>query len=374
MKFRVASLTLRHLRIPFRFAFEHAAHRRDAADHLLVELRTDGGLAGYGEILPRPYVSGETLDSAREDVATFWWPLLARLAFEPDVAPFRALEPLWARADAERRTASYAGVDVAVFDLWARVRGVPLATLFGHRPEPLPLSAPIGFKMPAGLAARAAQAFGFRAFKVKIGDDAGLARVVAVARHVGGAKLVVDANGSLVVQTALALSAALRAAGAEPAVWEEPLAVGTLGGLQRLAAAGMTLMADESIVTTADAERLIVNDAVAQWNLRLAKNGGFSGLRALARLAAKHGIRVQLGALVGETSVTGAAAFAAAALIRAETGALPLRVESSFAPWLLKKDPFSGGPRLRGGAAVPSAPFVSPNGLDRWTVGTTEFR
>ncbi len=367
-------LVLRRIRVPFRFAFEHAARARKEADHLVVELRTADGHSGFGEILPRDYLSGETLASCREDVEALWWPLLARLEIPRATPPFAALAPLYERADAARRTASYAGIDVAVFDLWARAAGIPLADVLGGAPRSLPLTAPIGFGMPASIVARAARFYGFETFKVKIGDAVSLSRAAAVARATGGRPLVLDANGQSSVGTTIALAASLKAVGIEVAAWEEPLGRGDLGGLSALRKSGLTLMADESVVTRADAAVLSANGAVTQWNLRLAKNGGFSGLRALAGLAAKCGAAVQLGALVGETSCSGAAAFPAAALILAATGRLPLRCEASFPAWLLRQDPFTGGPVVRKGALTRTGDGaglgVTPARLDQATVET----
>ena len=350
MSLVVDTLILRRIRVPFRFSFEHAAKARREADHLVVEVRTADGLAGFGEILPRDYVSGETLAGCWADVETFWWPLLEKLRFPLEILPFPALAPLYERADDERRTASYAGVDVAVFDLWARARKAPLAALLGGAPRVLPLTAPIGFGMPAGLIARAARYYGFETFKVKTGDTMSLARAVAVSRASGGRPLVLDANGRSSVAVTVALAASLKTFGIDVAAWEEPLSKDELSGWTALSKAGLTLMADEALVTRADAERLVANGAVTQWNLRLAKNGGFSGVRALSRLAARTGADVQLGALVGETSCSAAAAFPAAAVILAETGRLPLRCESSFPKWLLRQDPFFGGPVVKKGA------------------------
>lgn len=377
MSLVVDRLILRRIRVPFRFAFEHAAMARKEADHLVVEVCTADGLSGYGEILPRDYVSGETLDSCRADIAAYWWPLLERLRIPLEAPPFSSLAPLYARADDERRTASYAGIDVAVFDLWARAVKQPLAALLGGAPQQLPLTAPIGFGMPASLVARAASFYGFETFKVKTGDAMSLTRATAVARATAGRPMVLDANGQSSVGIIIALAASLKAVGIEAASWEEPLARGDLQGLNTLRRAGLTLMADESLVTLADANLLATNGAVTEWNLRLAKNGGFSGVRALSRLAAQHRVQVQLGALVGETSCSGAAAFAAAAIIQHETGRSPIRCEASFPNWLLRRDPFSGGPVVRKGSLTISGHDpglgIRAARLDSVTVEATTF-
>src|SRR5207253_5963488 len=57
---RVTGCEILRLRLPFRSAFRHAAAERSASDMILVVLEDDGGHRGFGEILARSYVTGET--------------------------------------------------------------------------------------------------------------------------------------------------------------------------------------------------------------------------------------------------------------------------------------------------------------------------
>jgi muconate cycloisomerase len=106
-------------------------------------------------------------------------------------------------------------------------------------------------------------------------------------------------------------------------------------------ATGIPVMVDETLVSLADAQALIDAGVRGPWNLRLGKCGGLTGVAALAALAHATGRRVQLGAHVGETTLTANATRAAALF------ASPLRVDSSFSAWLIAGDPF----------AAPSAPW-----------------
>jgi muconate cycloisomerase len=67
-------------------------------------------------------------------------------------------------------------------------------------------------------------------------------------------------------------------------------------------------MPDESLVTMSDAEDMIAARGAGWFNLRLSKNGGLIPTIQLAILARRHGIRYQLGCMVGETSILSAAA------------------------------------------------------------------
>jgi len=50
--------------LPFRKLFKHAAAERASSYSLFVKCATDEGHVGYGECLPREYVTGESRDSA----------------------------------------------------------------------------------------------------------------------------------------------------------------------------------------------------------------------------------------------------------------------------------------------------------------------
>lgn len=66
---RVTRLTAFHVRIPLKHKVRHASHAREDTDSLIIRCELDNGVIGWGEGLPRPYVTGETIDNV--------WTLLA---------------------------------------------------------------------------------------------------------------------------------------------------------------------------------------------------------------------------------------------------------------------------------------------------------
>ena len=65
--------------------FEHAAAGRQVAEAIVVRLELADGAVGWGETLPREYVTGETLESVPRDIEEFLWPA----ALGGDEARFR---------------------------------------------------------------------------------------------------------------------------------------------------------------------------------------------------------------------------------------------------------------------------------------------
>ena len=60
---RVHRLTAFQVPIALRKTVRHASHERSANETLIVRCVLDDGSCGWGEGLPRPYVTGESIDS-----------------------------------------------------------------------------------------------------------------------------------------------------------------------------------------------------------------------------------------------------------------------------------------------------------------------
>jgi len=61
---KVVALTVYQVRIPLRKPVRHASHTRSATDNLVVRCVLEDHTEGFGEGVPREYVTGETIDSA----------------------------------------------------------------------------------------------------------------------------------------------------------------------------------------------------------------------------------------------------------------------------------------------------------------------
>src|SRR5438874_2536724 len=60
---RVVELTAYHIRIPLKRAVKHASHTRTDTDNVVIKCVLSDRSQGFGEGLPRDYVTGETIDS-----------------------------------------------------------------------------------------------------------------------------------------------------------------------------------------------------------------------------------------------------------------------------------------------------------------------
>jgi L-Ala-D/L-Glu epimerase / N-acetyl-D-glutamate racemase len=334
---KLVAATLYALRIPLVEPFDHSAARRRCADSVVVRVRDETGTEGFGEGAPRPHVTGETVEAMLDHLAHELWPRLA----ERDVPGADTLDALAAFVPdvplpgAVAANASRAALELAVLDCALRRAVRPASALL----PPCRGAVTYSGVVPAGSVARAARharqmrAVGLRHVKVKVGGDDDVERVGAVREALGpDVSLRLDANGGWTFASAVEVLDALAPLGI--AAVEQPLPRGPVEELARLRrATPVPVMADESLVTPADAEALIGAGAVDFFNVRVSKCGGLSRAFAIGRRAAAAGVGVQVGSQVGETAILSAAGRHLAA-------ALPevAFVEGSFGTLLLAED------------------------------------
>ncbi|MFI6361495.1 enolase C-terminal domain-like protein [Nocardia sp. NPDC050630] len=191
-------------------------------------------------------------------------------------------------------------VDIALWDLEARLLRVPLSELFGSARPATPVYGSGGFTSltDGELAEQIADwlAAGCSLVKIKIGQDRGcatdrdLARVAKATDLLGGrARLMVDANGGYTVGQARSVGAELDRLGV---IWfEEPVTSDDPAGMRRVRdAVRCDVAAGEYIYTRYDAAQLI--GAVDCLQLDVTRCGGYSGFFECAALAAAHGLDV----------------------------------------------------------------------------------
>ena len=334
---KLVAATLYALRIPFVESFSHSATERRWSDSVVVRVRDEAGTEGFGEGTPRPYVTGEIVETMLDHLTCELWPRVAGREVPPacNLEALAAFIPETGLAGAIAPHASRAALELAVLDCALQRAGRSLATLLPPRRSRVTYSGVIA----TGPIARAVQharqmrAVGLHDVKVKVGFDDDVARVTAVREALGhDASLRLDANGAWSFDRAVQVLNAVAPLGI--AAVEQPLPRGPVEDLARLRQAiPVPIMADESLVTPADAEALIAGEAVDFFNIRISKCGGLARSLAIAERAAKAGVGVQVGSQVGETAILSAAGRHLAAGL--PTVAF---VEGSFGTLLLAED------------------------------------
>ncbi len=302
---RIEAVHLQHVRIPLKRAFKHALHERQHADAVLVTVLGDDGSVGWGEIQPRRYVTGESLD----DVLATEGPALALALVGQSFAAWGdATTWLEQQADARGpKLATLCGFDLALLDALGQSLGEPLAAVLGGARHPeLPAGVIVGFEQPTAKLARYCATLrlaGKTHVKVKVGLDDDPERLAAVVKVFKTLPLRLDANAAWSPDEAITRIRELRSVATIASI-EQPIAADDIQGLRRIQdETGIPVMADESLRDLSDAETLIASGAAQVFNVRLGKNGGVWGAHRLCARARAAGIGLHLGTMVGETGV-----------------------------------------------------------------------
>jgi L-Ala-D/L-Glu epimerase len=319
---RVRELTTWQVRIPLKKPIQHASHTRTETDNLVVRCVLADGTEGYGEAVPRDYVTGETIDSALallqksdlaaqlEDVTSF--------AAAVGLAERVVLAPIAGDERGCQGNAARCGLELALLDGYGKHFHEPLAAVTRlvapELYEPRPHVRYSGAITSADGRRLRLQAwkywfYGFRQLKIKVGiagqDD--VDRVRAVRRRMGRrVDLRVDANEAWTTGAVCQRIVALKPF--HISAVEQPLPHADSNALAEVRrAVGVPIMLDESLCSPIDAERAVVLGSCDLFNLRLSKCGGFIPSLRLAQYAQRYGLGYQLGCQVGETAILSAA-------------------------------------------------------------------
>ncbi len=238
---RIADLSVHPLSIPFERVVWTAHEPFRRAELVLVEIRTDDGITGVGEISTGPQASVcALLDQLRPiligmdplAIDAIWRKLFSITCPRPGgLGGWDGLPPPLPRNQRPQFMAALAGIDIALWDIAGKAAGKPVFRLLGGTRTDVFTYAVGGFYVeggdPMACAAELAGyvAKGFKAVKLKTGAlamDDEVARARAVRDAIGpGIQLMLDMNAPYDVATCIRFA---RAVAPFDILWlEEPL-------------------------------------------------------------------------------------------------------------------------------------------------------
>lgn len=327
---RPVELTAYHVRIPLTKRIRHASHSRSETESLVVSCRLADGATGWGEGLPREYVTGETIDTVWEHLRQTDWraqlagdigSLAEAIATLDDLRLSSIPEPAAAngRSDCFGNVVRCA-VELSLLDAVCRAAEVPLSTVTALVPETLAIRQTQSRVRYSGaltpdssfrdwLGAWKLRLFNFAQGKVKVGVE-GYDDVASVARlrRVAGRDfdIRIDANEAWSCANLEEKLSPLLPLGITAV--EQPVPRAETDGLAALRRRlGVPIVLDESLCSLGDAKRAIERGTCDLFNIRLSKCGGLLTSLRLAALAHAAGLGYQLGCQVGETGILSAA-------------------------------------------------------------------
>lgn len=252
-------------------------------NHLIVKVKTDDEITGYGYAVLNPAISGESQASATDCLHRFSKILVGEEAFNIEAIRIRMDKTVRGNLHAK------ASVEIALLDILGKYAETPLCNLLGGRlrdniqvTRVVPLDSPkamgkIAFKLKEE---------GYRSLKMKLrGElDDDVERVKTVRSSVGRDTLIsVDPNMSYTPKKAIRLISEIERFEIE--LVEQPIPASDIDGLTQVSKASpIPVMADESVATPEDAYRLAKAGAVDAVSIKIQKMGGIVASKKVAAI------------------------------------------------------------------------------------------
>ena len=296
---KITEVRLGRLHAPLRVPFKTALRSVDRVEDILVELHTDTGAVGYGEAPPTGPITGDTaggiIGAVRE--------LIAPALIGQEVDAFEAVAARVQKAGVHN-TSAKAAVDMALWDLYGQLHGIPVHKLLGGARRQLVTDITISVNPPEQMAAdaRDAVARGYDCLKVKVGADPALdtARLAAVRAAAGDSVCIrIDANQAWSPRQAVRILNEMQDKGLALELVEQPVPADDLEGLAYVTRhSWVPVMADESVFSPADALRIMQHRAADFINIKLMKCGGLTNALRIAAAAEVYGVECMIGCML----------------------------------------------------------------------------
>ncbi len=310
---KIEKVNIYQISLPFTGHFPHHQSEGNCAKNIVCELIADRGtICGYGEGAPRDFVTGETQESASEDIARFVYdsPFPVRLDHVSQIWNF-----IDAIDDVKNHQSAICALEMALLDAIGKKQNRYLTAYFSKDffTDTVCYGAiiPLLDKVSTRLLCRQIHANGINRIKLKMGKMFSQNKVnLEIIRDTfqNGYDLKVDVNCAWDERMALENLPLIKDFGIR--VVEQPMERSQPDSsklAEKFSSIGVLLMADESACSLDDITRIAVEKDYTMINIRLSKCGGFRNSLKMIEVLRKENIPFQIGCHLGESGVLSAA-------------------------------------------------------------------
>ena len=290
----IESIALREIRMKLKSPFETSFGTVQDRRILLVEVVVDG-TSGWGEVTAgeTPAYNAETTDTAWHVISDFIAPSL----IGQSVSETSELPRLMARIRGHEMAKS--GVENALWDAAAQLKGIPLHRLLGGTIEEIPCCVSLGIREnPESLVKRVEEELrgGYQRIKLKIKPGKDYEFVAAVRKEFPNIRLSVDANSAYSLEDAQHLK---RLDEFGLLMMEQPLNWDDIYAHSKLQAQIQTAIClDECIHNTRHALTAIELKSCRIINIKLGRVSGHTEARLIEQACRAHGVPVWCGGML----------------------------------------------------------------------------
>lgn len=344
---KLKEISIGYIEIPLVTPFKTALRTVNSVNDLIVKVTAEDGTEGYGEAPPTAVITGDTKESIEAAIRYYIAPSIRGMDLYDLPAIMEKLEKCLAK-----NTTAKAAVDIALYDLYAKLVKKPLFRLLGEADQnpvktrletDLTISVNETDEMVRDSLLAAEQ--GFKILKVKVGKggEKDVERIREIRRAVGRDMVIrVDANQGWTREEAVATITAMEDADLGIELVEQPVSYHDFKGMQYVTAHVQTpILADESVFSYEDAVRLMEEHGADLINIKLMKTGGIHEAVRICDAADKNGVKCMIGCML-ESKVSVSAGVHLAAARSCVTMA------DLDGPSLCRVDPYTGGPVYKG--------------------------
>lgn len=291
---KIERIELRHTKMQLVAPFETSFGVSTSEEHIIVRVDAEG-LTGWGECvaMAEPYYSYETNQTAWHILRDFLIPAI----LGKNIGDVEDALEFWDRVRGHNM--AKAGLESALWDLFAKARGIALSKMLGGTREKIAVGVSIGLQSsPEELVKRVAAYLkeGYGRIKIKIAPGRDIELVKAVRKEFPSILLQVDANSAYELEDASIFRAM---DDYHLLLIEQPLGYDDIYDHSKLQRSLKTpICLDESIHAFADANVALELNACRVINIKPGRVGGFEESKRIHDLCASKKIPVWHGGML----------------------------------------------------------------------------
>ena len=335
---KIKQVSVETINIPLDEPFTISTGTKYNIENVLITVRLENGIEGYGEAAPLEPVNGESQATALATLNSCKDFLTGK-----DAAQYRQISKelkkvFWAQVTAR------CAIEMALLDAFTKSLDIPLYQFLGGAENQLETDYTVDI-VTAEIARASAfklEKKGYRLIKTKVGknlnDD--IDRILAIREGAPGCGIMLDANQGYSPREALHFLEELEKKHIRPELFEQPVVKHDLQGMKFIRDhTSIPVAADETVFTSADAIRIVQTGCADLINIKIMKSGIVEALD-IAAIARSANIGLMIGCMLESSLGLGCSVHLAAGL----GGFSFVDLDPHLDP---AQEPFTGGPAFK---------------------------
>ncbi|MEC8338993.1 MAG: hypothetical protein VXZ40_00080 [Nanoarchaeota archaeon] len=297
---KIESIKITEINIPFKKKFSHADAQRSSANNLIIEISANG-YVGYGECLPRKYVTGEDIFLCKKnlfDIVQYF----KKIDFENFEDVLKNILKYYKKSE-KNTLSAFSGFENALLNLSAQYFNKSIKDVFDfflikNKQTITHYTGPISGEL-SFLSALKIKLFGFKSVKFKVTPNTFSKALFLKKILFKKESSVFDANSSLDEDFFEKNSYSCKQQNIR---LEQPFSSKKNIQYFEKNLPKIQIVFDESLCSYFEVKSFInLQSSYFLANLRIGKNGGITNLLFIYSLLKKNNVKITLGCLVGET-------------------------------------------------------------------------